>query len=203
MKKRFIRIIAIVLAVMFLGFSFFSFLNEEERAVDKGLIPKRITIKPVKEIDTVEILQNPVLEVSGEELFQVEEIPEAAVVSDKEKDEILRDKIFEQLEMKMHFVYNKCKKINTQKGIVRMLNETQYADVFLSDFHGNTFYGSNDKEDINARTIILEEIQKVRKYGGGFIVSEVDHRGTKRYILLKNLELNDLFLGVDIYSKAF
>ncbi len=71
--------------------------------------------------------------------------------------------------------------------------------VFLVDFAGNTLFGSNSAEDINARTILLEEVQKVRRRGGGYILSDIDYKGTKRHIIVKDLGINKLFIGADLY----
>jgi len=76
------------------------------------------------------------------------------------------------------------------------------SGIFLVDYKGNTLYGSNAKEDINARTILLEEIQKVRRRGGGYIVSDVDHRGGQRHIIVKDIGINKLFIGVDLYVNT-
>jgi hypothetical protein len=73
--------------------------------------------------------------------------------------------------------------------------------VFLVDYNGNILMGENSQEDINARTILLEEIQKVRRRGEGFIVSDVDTYGLKRYIHVKSLEMHKLFVGVDRYER--
>lgn len=84
----------------------------------------------------------------------------------------------------------------------KMKYDSTSTPVFLVDYKGNTILGSNSKVDMDARTILLEEIQKVRRRGGGFITSRVDESGTKRYILVKDLGINDLFIGTDIYVKA-
>lgn len=200
MKKQYIYIFSIVLGVMILGFSLAYYVNDGESLEEKRANPKKIRIikNVIKEPSDI---REKTAEISMDDVFAVEELPQEAsvILSEEEKSKILQKQIQEQLEMKMHFIYKECKKINTKKGIQEKLQKKQYKDVFLSDLEGNTLYGSNDTEDIYARTIILEEIQKIGKYGKGFIVSNVDSKGTKRYIFVKDLELSNLFLGVDVY----
>lgn len=210
MKKQFIYIGVIVLSVMFFGFSLFSFLNKEEPRVEKRPLPKKVEVikntPPKVEVPKVEAPKEKAIEISMDDIFQVEEIPkiveEVVVLSVQEREEEIRARVLEQLETRIDFIYRQTKKINTKKGILEKFEKMQYEDVFLSDMKGNTFYGSNDVEDIYARTIVLEQIQKVGKYGQGFIVSDVDRLGKKRYIFVKSLDLDNLYLGVDFYSTG-
>ncbi|MFT5660560.1 MAG: hypothetical protein ACI9TV_001202 [Sulfurimonas sp.] len=206
MKKQFIYIGVIVLFVMFLGFSIFYFWNEDTRQEKKYPMPKKIQIikntvpelKPHKE---------EAIEISMDDIFQVEEIheivEEAVVLSVQERELELKIRIQEQLETRMDFIYRQSQKINTKKSILQKFQKMQYEDVFLSDMEGNTLYGSNDIEDINVRTIKLEQIQKVGKYGEGLIVSDVDRQGNKRYIYVKSLALENLYIGVEFYATSF
>jgi uncharacterized protein YcfL len=147
------------------------------------------------------------IEISIDDIFQVEEVPEIVekvlVLSLEERELALRLKIQEQLETRMDFIYTESKKINTKKGILKKFQKMQYQDVFLSDMNGNTLYGSNDIEDINVRTIKLEQIQKVGKYGEGFIVSDLDRQGSQRYVYVKSLALKNLYIGVEFYATNF
>lgn len=201
MKKQYIYIITIVLGIMIFGFSISYYMNYKEPLQKKRIIPEKIKIikNVIKEPDVV---KEKVTEISMDDIFEVEEVPQevAIILSEKEKDRILQEQIQKQLKTRMDFIYKQCKAINTKKGITKKLQKMQYKDVFLSDLEGNTLYGSNDEEDIHARTIVLEEIQKLGKYGEGFIVSTVDVKGTKRYIFVKDLKLSNLFVGVDIYN---
>ena len=204
MKKQFIYIGVVVSFIILLGFSIFSFLNEDEKKIDKLEIPKRVKIIE-NTLPKVNVPQK-AIEITLDDVFQVEEIPEilqetvALSIEDRELE--LQIRIQEQLETRMDFIYRQSKKINTKKGILKRFNKMQYEDVFLSDMKGNTLYGFNDKEDIHARTIKLEQIQKVGKYGEGFIVSDVDRQGEKRYIFVKSLALKDLYIGVEFYATS-
>lgn len=206
MKKQFIYISIIVLFVMLLGFSIFSFLNKETTQKDKALTEKKIKIIKTS-VPTLKIPKKEVIEISVDDIFQVEEIPEVVdkvlILSHEERERALRLRIQEQLETRMDFIYTECKKINTKKAILKRFEKMQYKDVFLSDMQGNTLYGSNDIEDINVRTIKLEQIQKVGKYGEGFIVSDLDRQGSQRYIYVKSLALKNLYIGVEFYARNF
>lgn len=205
MRKQFISILLIVGFVMGIGFSVFYLLNEEEKVVEKKPIPKRIKIiKNTIQEPKIKSTDKEEVEVKIEDIFAVEEIPENMPqiinLNREEKNELRHQEIQEQLQIRMDDIYQKCQKFHTQKEITAKLQELNYEDVFLSDMHGDTYYGSNDTEDIYARTIILEEIQKVGKYGEGFILSSVDSKGMKRYIFVKDLKVKKLFLGVEIYT---
>lgn len=98
---------------------------------------------------------------------------------------------------------NKKKSIRDIKYILSKLNNKLHStDVFLANYRGDTLYGSNNKEDVEARTIILEEIQKVRRRGIGYIVSTIDSQGTKRHILVQDLGMHQLFIGVNLYEQG-
>ena len=197
MKKKYVYIVGIVLGVMFFGFTLFSFLNEDIEKKDARVIPKKLIIHNVKEIKAQEkkYLPGQTFEITKE----TEIIPKIKISTPEEKNKILEDAIKEQLQERIDLLYKTCKKIDTKKGIQAEFKKMQYKDAFLANMHGNTLYGSNDTVDIYERSIVLEEIQKVGRHGGGFIVSNVAPEGTKRYILVKKLDIEDLFIGVDSY----
>ena len=197
MKKQYVYILSIVLGVMLLGFTLFSFLNEDTKEKDMRPIPKKITIHNVKEIEAEQKKYPPgqTFEITKE----TEVIPKIKISTAEEKYKILEDAIKEQLQDRIDLLYTSCKNITTKKGLQTQFKKMQYKDAFLANMHGNTLYGTNDTIDIYARSIVLEEIQKVGKHGGGFIVSNVAPEGTKRYIMVKKLEVENLFIGVDIY----
>ena len=190
-------IVGIVLGVMFFGFTLFSFLNEDVEKKDARVIPKKLIIHNVKEIKAQEkkYLPGQTFAITKE----TEIIPKIKISTAEEKNKILEDAIKEQLQERIDLLYKTCKKIDTKKGIQAEFKKMQYKDAFLANMHGNTLYGSNDTVDIYERSIVLEEIQKVGRHGGGFIVSNVAPEGTKRYILVKKLDIEDLFIGVDSY----
>ena len=197
MKKQYVYILSIVLGVMFLGFSLFSFLNEDTEEKDLRPIPKKLIIENVKEIKAEQKKDFPAK--AFESIKEKETTPEIKLSTVEEKNKILEDAIQEQLQERMDLLFKACKKIDTKKAIQAEFKKMQYKDAFLANMHGNTLYGSNDTIDIYARSIVLEEIQKVGRHGGGFIVSNVAPEGTKRYILVKKLEVENLFIGVDSY----
>lgn len=201
MKKQYIYIITIVLGVMFLGFTLFSILNEsEEVQKETGLTPKKLLINSVKEIKTGDDSRKKKLDDDVNISKVIEDTRLAAIT---EKNRLLEESIKQELGKRVDLLYKACENIETKQGLVSKLQELKYKDVFLADMHGNTLYGSNDAKDIYARSIVLEQIQKVGRYGGGVIVSNVAPVGTKRYIVLKKLEVKNLFIGVDKYSQSF
>lgn len=98
---------------------------------------------------------------------------------------------------------NKNKSIQDVTFVLSKLNDKlKTADMFLVDFNGNTLYGNNNKPDVEGRSIILEQIQKVRRRGSGYLVSTIDNLGTLRHILVQDLAMHDLFIGVNVYEKG-
>ena len=134
MKKQYIYIITIVLGVMILGFSFSYYINDEEPLQKKRPIPERIKI--IKNVIKEPVVKKEkVTEISMDNIFEVEEIPQEVeiILSEEEKDSILQKEIQARLETRMNFIYKQCKTINTQKGIQQKFQKMQYEDVFLSD----------------------------------------------------------------------
>lgn len=110
------------------------------------------------------------------------------------------------------FIYEKYKGKKSQKEIkeriIDALNQMKYGEnkdyIFISDFTGNSILSRKalgDKknisayEDVDGRSIILEEIQKVRKEGEGFLESNFYKGSKKQIILVKNLDMYGWYIG--------
>jgi len=193
MKKQYIYIFIIVLAVMVFGFFVFNFLEGPKDLQDKGAFSKKLKIIQNTGEETDRIREKG-LHVHVDDIFQVEK-----KLAEEEKNKILEQEIRAQLEDRIRVIFQDSKDIKTKKNIQKKFETMQYKDAFLADLDGNTFYGKNNAKDMDARSITLEQIQKVGRYGHGLIVSRVDNEGTKRYIFVKSLGFSRLFIGVDTY----
>lgn len=108
-------------------------------------------------------------------------------------------------------IYKKYKGKKSSKDIKQrikdVLNEIVYKDesqyIFMSDYNANTILkGSHlaDKKialylDADYRSIVYEEIQKVRKYGKGFITSRRGDNQQKEIIFVKDLGFYGWYIG--------
>ena len=196
MKKQFIYIIVIVLLTLVFGFSVFFYFDSESKQTQKQPLPQR----------TVEN----VLEKKDDILTRTQEKIEVLSSPKKKKQTFLtQEVIVSDLQKKIDKAFNHCQNLekskqvqaSIKKELVKLALDLNNTNIFLVDYDGNTLLGENSKEDVGARTIVLEQIQKVRRHGEGFIVSNVNHDGLKRYIMVKNLDMNELFIGVDRYER--
>ena len=133
------------------------------------------------------------------------------VIFEKEYEKSLRN-VNQELEQRINTAYKysldvKKKYEKKQKQLTQLiiskLSKMNYegtnSNIFLVNYDGDTLLGSNSYKDINGRSIILEEIQTARKLGSGFITSKLDYKGTKRYLFVRDLKFNKLFIGVDLH----
>jgi len=110
------------------------------------------------------------------------------------------------------FIYEKYKKTKSRKDIkariVDALGHMRYGDygnyIFITDYSGNSILMGNqnmDKKnlvsylDADYRSIVLEEIQKVRKRKEGFLTSNNSIDNKKEVILVKDLGAYKWFIG--------
>ena len=115
------------------------------------------------------------------------------------------------------FIQNKYKKMKNSKNIRQRIEDAiehmVYNDkknhIFMMDTQGNSilsgkykFKSKNilDFEDVDGRSIILEEIQKVKKHGEGFLRSRFSKDGSWQVIYVKDLGFNNLFIGSTVYE---
>ncbi len=113
------------------------------------------------------------------------------------------------------FIYEKYKgkksKRDIKERIVDALNQMMYSGkkdyIFITDFSGNNILSRspllNQKNisayvDTDGRSIILEEIQKVRKLGEGFLESNFYPGAGKQIILVKNLDMYNWYIGSSV-----
>jgi hypothetical protein len=109
-------------------------------------------------------------------------------------------------------IYTKYKNKRTKHEIKEMIKfslskmayEYDNDYIFITDFNGNSILKGSQKIDTNnlaayldmdARSIVLEEIQKVKKRGEGFLYSSVSNSYDKEIIYVKNLGFYDWFIG--------
>jgi two-component system C4-dicarboxylate transport sensor histidine kinase DctB len=110
------------------------------------------------------------------------------------------------------FIYEKYKDKKSKKEIkeriLDALNQMTYNTkkdyIYISDFTGNSILSRssllNQKntsayEDVDGRAIILEEIQKARKYGEGYLESNFYSGAGKEIILVKDLNMYNWYIG--------
>ncbi|WP_415397564.1 cache domain-containing protein [Sulfurimonas sp. CS5] len=110
------------------------------------------------------------------------------------------------------YIYEKYEekkgKYEIKERIVDALNQMTYSTkkdyIFIADFSGNTILSRssllNQKNisayaDVDGRSIILEEIQKVRKSGEGFLESNFYAGAGKQIILVKDLDMYNWYIG--------
>ncbi|MEA2091764.1 MAG: cache domain-containing protein, partial [Campylobacterota bacterium] len=113
------------------------------------------------------------------------------------------------------FIYEKYKgkksKRDIKQRIKDALNQMTYSAkrdyIFIADFRGNNILSRSERlsqknisayEDSDGRSIILEEIQKVRRRGEGFLESNFYEDAGKEIILVKNLDIYDWYIGSSI-----
>ena len=107
-------------------------------------------------------------------------------------------------------VYDKYHKIKRKKDVKQRVKDTLEGRVFVTNFSTNSILMGNQKfgrEDItnyvdaDHRSIVLEELQKVRKRGEAFIKSRHAQDGSKEIIFVENLDMYDWFIGDNIFKK--
>lgn len=180
-KKRVLQVIAIVILVKIVLFSLFFMYSTMDEEKEKSV--KTLKVHNVKEITS----------------------PKALGMTQEEKKQSTNNKIQWELESKMQTICDavnlahdtKFNKTKSLKAIHKVLDTINDKNVFLANYKEKTLYGTNDYEDYNARTIVLEEIQKVRRRKEGFIMSQLDAKGTTRYVYVKNLDIHDFYLGIN------
>lgn len=111
-----------------------------------------------------------------------------------------------------HRIYKKNKSKRSAKEIKEMIKESlsrvvfenPNSHLFITDFNSNMILKgsqniSKDKfaryVDYDNRSIILEEIQKVRRRGEGYLTSKLNNLDDKEIIFVKNLKLYNWFVG--------
>ena len=113
------------------------------------------------------------------------------------------------------YIYEKYKSKKSKRDIKQRikdtLNQMTYSAnrdyIFMADFKGNNILSRSERlnqknisayEDADGRAIVLEEIQKVRRRGEGFLESNFYKGAGKEVILVKNLDIYDWYIGSSI-----
>ncbi len=119
---------------------------------------------------------------------------------EKQEKEALAFKVQEAYKIiKILQKYTKYK--NVKKEIVELFKD---SDIFISDYNGNVILLGKQQlgdsslveyVDKDARSIVLEEIQKVKRHGEGFLTTTNSVSGEKEVIFVKNVKELDWFIG--------
>ena len=107
--------------------------------------------------------------------------------------------------------YKKKKKLAKQRvkdALYELVSDNEYDTIFITDYRANAILLGSHLEDENiaqyldkdSRSIVYEEIQKVRRHGEGYIKS-VRNSGDKEIIYVKSLDLYDWYIGSNILVK--
>lgn len=118
------------------------------------------------------------------------------------------------------FIYNKYKGVKSSKEIKERIVDAlsqmratgDSVEIFIHDFDGNAIVSSKTKKeqknlaaykDADHRSIILEQIQIVRKKGEGYITSNYANRNGVEKIKVKNLNIFNWYVGssIDVDKK--
>jgi len=119
-----------------------------------------------------------------------------------------------------HYIYSRYQNKRGNKkritDIVKHISVDSANSVFITDFYGDAVLLGPQKiektqlsffMDADARSIILEELQKVRKHKEGFLESNFYTKDSKYIIYVKDLEMFNMFIGsmagVEAIKKKF
>ena len=115
------------------------------------------------------------------------------------------------------YIHDKYKKTKSKKDIRQRIEDTlermvfndKKNHIFMMDTKGNSILSGKYKfknknilafEDADGRSIILEEIQKVKKYGEGFLRSRFSKDRSWQIIYVKSLGFDNLYIGSTVYE---
>lgn len=139
----------------------------------------------------------------------------------------IEDEIKNELKKRVDHAYNNAQYIynryhnkqgnkNRITDIVKHISVDSANSIFITDFYGDAVLLGPQKieksqlnffMDADARSIILEELQKVRKHKEGFLESNFYQKDSKYIIYVKDLNMFSMFIGsmisVDEVQKKF
>ncbi len=133
----------------------------------------------------------------------------------QKKNKEIQESIKKKLKQKVltaskraQFIYDRYKNKQSNKErivtIVKNIVVDSQNSLFITNFAGDSILlgpQSVDKTKLNfymdadARSIILEELQKVRKHSSGFLESDFYTKGSKYIIYVHDLKMFDMFIG--------
>ncbi len=129
----------------------------------------------------------------------------------------LDEKIKKDLKQKVYKAYNNAKNIynnehnkKSSRYIKQRLKDSLKGKVFITDFKTNSILIGEqrlDKKNISNyldadhRSIVLEELQKVRRHGEAFIDTKHAGNNLKETIFVKNLDMYNWFIGNNLFKK--
>jgi len=128
---------------------------------------------------------------------------------EQEKKEILKNKVQLVYDIVQNLKKNDTNTKRLKEEIILSLSAT---DIFISDYNANVVLLGNQNigenplikyVDKSGRSIVLEEIQKVRRHGEGFLKTTNSVNGKQEIIFIKNLDFSNWFIGsvVDLEIK--
>jgi hypothetical protein len=119
---------------------------------------------------------------------------------EKEKNEY-REKLYLDVKQKVQGAYVLAQRLkekyknkrNASQIIIEALNQ---RGVYVKNYKGNQVGDINTVHLIDGlRAVSLEEIQKIRRHKEGYIEVKSQNSNEIEYIYVKNLEMNQLFIG--------
>ncbi len=129
----------------------------------------------------------------------------------QEIEQQIKDKLMQKVQTaykKAHFIYSRYKNKQSNKKriitIVKNISKDSDNSLFITNYDGDSILLGGQKVDKNklsfymdadARSIILEELHKVRKYKKGFLKSNFYEKNSQYIIYVQDLEMFDMFVG--------
>ena len=189
-----LALISSLLSVLILGFVYegrlenYKLIQEKKQKQEKEFLTQKLEAKCKKSMQ---------LYIEREmELFEEQEKVELSLKVNK---------AYKMIEILQKYMKNRSLK----KEIVGLFKE---SEIFISDYNGNAILLGKQQlgdsslveyVDKDARSIVLEEIQKVQRHGEGFLTTTNSVSGQKEIIFVKNVKVLDWFIGavVNIEEK--
>lgn len=189
--------VSFVIAAFYLDSMVNRFNSKNERLLDKHIKTKKIQSE--LRLEQLRVLledkNNHIEQTTQQEL---EQRVQNAFISAKA--------IYERYKNSKSSSYIKQKIIET---LAQFKNQGDRTQIFIKDFNENIILANTDKidkelivnyEKITGRSLILEEMQKVRKRGAGSFLTDLSP--TKiRVTYVKKLDIYDWFLGASKYMQ--
>jgi len=140
----------------------------------------------------------------------------------KEQNDLLEENLQNELKLKVDGAYEISQKIykkyRAKKSkkeirflIINLLKEISFNNengyIFMSDFDANPILNNShlgtqnilNYKDADHRSIVLEEIQKVRRHSEGYIKSKNFINDQEEIIYVKNLNIYNWYIGSSIF----
>jgi len=190
----FLALISSLLTALILGFVYeeklqaYKLLQEKQQKQEKELLTQKLQEKFKKSMQ-----------------LSIKKEMESFEKQEKERLALKVEKAYKTIEVVQKYTAPK----SIKKEIIELFKD---SDIFISDYNANAILLGNQElgdsslveyVDKDTRSIVLEEIQKVRHHGEGFLTTTNSVSGQKEIIFVKNLKKLDWFIGsvVNIEEK--